>query len=121
LQDPDPFPLNVDVDRDRQVMDIAWEDGHHSTYTGERLRWMCPCAECRGEAGSTGRLARVSSLAPDELRVQDVSLVGQYALQIAFQSGHSTGLYTFSLLRSLCECAECLARKSRAGGVHTQA
>jgi DUF971 family protein len=30
-----------------------------------------------------------------------VSLVGQYALQIAFESGHATGLYTFSLLRGL--------------------
>jgi DUF971 family protein len=39
-----------------------------------------------------------------------VSLIGQYALQIAFQSGHATGLYTFSLLRRLCTCEECSAR-----------
>ena len=96
-------------------MKIAWEGGHQSTYSGEQLRWACPCAECRGEGGSTGRLARVKSLAPDELRVQDVSLVGQYAIQIAFQSGHATGLYTFSLLRALCECDECQARRAKAG------
>jgi DUF971 family protein len=46
-------------------------------------------------------LSRVKTLDPAELRIQDVSLVGQYALQIAFQSGHATGLYTFSLLRRL--------------------
>jgi DUF971 family protein len=82
-------------------MEIEWEDGRRSTYTGEQLRWACPCAECRGEAGGQGRLARVKNLDPDELRVKDVALIGQYALQIAFESGHATGLYTFGLLRHL--------------------
>lgn len=96
-----------------QVMEVGWEDGHRSTYSGERLRWACPCAECRGEAGSPGRLSRVKSLPPEELRVQDVSLVGQYALQVAFESGHATGLYTFTYLRSLCDCTECVSRRAR--------
>jgi len=82
-------------------MEITWEGGHRSSYTGERLRWACPCAECRGEAGAPGRLSRVKSLADEELRIQDVTLVGQYALQIGFESGHNTGLYTFSYLRGL--------------------
>ena len=93
-------------------MDVVWEDGHRSNYTGEQLRWACPCAECRGEAGAPGRLSRVKTLSPEELRLQDVSLIGQYALQIAFQSGHATGLYTFSLLRALCACPECAHRRS---------
>ena len=46
-----------------------------------------------------GRLARVKSLSAEELRIQNVSLVGQYALQIAFESGHATGIYTFTYLR----------------------
>jgi DUF971 family protein len=82
-------------------MEITWEDGKKSTYTGEQLRWACPCAECRGEAGAPGRLDRVKTLAAAELQIKDVQLIGQYALQIAFESGHATGLYTFSLLRHL--------------------
>jgi len=82
-------------------MKITWEDGMVSSYSGEQLRWACPCAECRGEAGSPGRLDRVKNLSADELRIKDVTLVGQYALQIAFESGHATGLYSFSLLRHL--------------------
>jgi DUF971 family protein len=82
-------------------MEITWEDGVHTTYSGEQLRWSCPCAECRGEAGAPGRLSRVKSLDESELRINDVTLVGQYALQIAFDSGHNTGIYTFSLLRHL--------------------
>lgn len=82
-------------------MDITWEDGTHSTFTGEQLRWACPCAECRGEAGMDGRLSRVKTLSEAELRIADVTLVGQYALQIAFESGHASGIYSFSLLRRL--------------------
>ncbi len=82
-------------------MEIEWEDGRRTTHSAEQLRWACPCAECRGEAGSQGRLARVKTLSPDELRIKDVTLVGQYALQVAFESGHATGLYTFRLLRDL--------------------
>jgi len=77
------------------------EDGSRTAYSGEQLRWACPCAECRGEGGTPGRLARIKTLSKEELRIQDVTLVGQYALQIAFESGHATGLYTFSMLRHL--------------------
>jgi DUF971 family protein len=80
-------------------MEITWEDGGRTSYTAEQLRWACPCAECRGEAGMPGRLSHVRTLGDDELRIKDVQLVGQYALQIAFESGHATGLYTFPYLR----------------------
>ena len=92
-------------------MEIEWEGGHRSAYSGEQLRWACPCAECRGEAGGPGRLSRVQSLPDEELRVQDVTLVGQYALQIGFESGHAHGIYTFTYLRSMCNCEECRASR----------
>jgi DUF971 family protein len=82
-------------------MEITWEGGQQTAYTAEQLRWACPCAECRGEAGAPGRLSRVKALSPEELRIKDVALVGQYAFQIAFESGHATGIYTFSYLRTL--------------------
>ena len=44
---------------------------------------------------------RVKTLPEEELRISDVTLFGQYALQIGFESGHNTGLYTFTYLRGL--------------------
>jgi len=73
----------------------------------EQLRIVTKVGARRDEKGNWPR-----ALAPEELRIQDVSLIGQYALQIAFQSGHATGLYTFSLLRGLCSCPECAVRRS---------
>ncbi len=80
---------------------IAWEDGSQSRLEGARLRWACPCAECRGEMGAPGRLDRGEPLAETELQLENVSLVGQYAFQIGFKSGHATGIYTFRRLRDL--------------------
>lgn len=88
------------------MLEIAWEDGAHTRYTGMQLRWACPCAACRGEAGVPGRLDKVAELSPDEMRLTDVGLIGQYALQIGFASGHTTGIYTFRYLRGLAELEE---------------
>jgi DUF971 family protein len=91
----------VDLVRAENLLLIEWDDGQRSRLTGERLRWACPCAECRGEAGAPGRLDAEPDLADRELRLADVVLIGQYALQIAFESGHATGIYTFRHLRGL--------------------
>lgn len=80
---------------------IAWEDGARTEYGGERLRRACPCAECKGEFGAPGRLSGDPELPAPELQLQEVGLIGQYALMIGFESGHSTGIYTFRYLREL--------------------
>lgn len=101
MKDIDPFPTEVDLDRAENVLEIAWEDGVRTRHPGAQMRWACPCAECRGEGGSTGRLDELSELSDDERRMTEVALVGQYALQIGFASGHATGIYTFRYLREL--------------------
>ena len=89
------------------MLEIAWDDGHRSIYDGPGLRWACPCAACQGEAGQPGALTFTRVLPVDELRLVDLSLIGQYALGLQFQSGHATGIYTFRYLRSLCPCGAC--------------
>jgi DUF971 family protein len=83
------------------VLEIEWEDGARTRYPGAQMRWACPCAECRGEGGGSGRLDGLAELSEEEQRMTDVTLVGQYALQIGFASGHATGIYTFRYLREL--------------------
>jgi DUF971 family protein len=33
--------------------------------------------------------------------------VGNYALQIDFSDGHTTGIYSYDYLRTICPCDEC--------------
>ena len=34
--------------------------------------------------------------------------IGNYALQIDFTDGHTTGIYSFEYLRTICPCEECV-------------
>lgn len=100
-----PFPASIDLIRAENALEISWEDGVRSRYQGKVLRWACPCAECRGELGSPGRLDQRDELSEDEETLDQVGLIGQYALQITFRSGHGTGLYTFPHLRRLADAS----------------
>ena len=75
------------------------------------LRWLCPCAYCRGEAGLPGWLDSAPTLTPDQTRLVDIALVGQYAVAPTWGDGHHTGFYTFTALREMCPCAECTGKR----------
>jgi DUF971 family protein len=68
---------------------------------------MCPCAYCRGEAGMPGWLDTNPTLTAEQTRMVDLSLVGNYAVQIHWGDGHHTGYHTFMLLREQCPCDAC--------------
>jgi DUF971 family protein len=48
-----------------------------------------------------------------KLAAKSAHAVGNYALQIDFNDGHATGIYSFDFLRTICPCEEC-AREYRA-------
>jgi DUF971 family protein len=40
---------------------------------------------------------------PDDLTIESIQIVGRYALTFRWSDGHQTGIYSFRLLRELCE------------------
>ena len=101
MKDLDPVPVSVDLVRADNTIEIVWRDGARSRLAGEELRWACPCAECHGEAGIPGRLDLTDRLDDGELHLATAALIGRYAVQIGFESGHNTGIYTFRHLRGM--------------------
>jgi DUF971 family protein len=80
---------------------ITWADGQVCHYEAPALRRACPCAQCVNEW--TGeRVLRPESVS-GELSIEDISIVGRYALNFRWSDGHQTGIYSFRLLRELCE------------------
>lgn len=113
---PSPsVPSRIHADRTARTLEIEWADGHRTLYDLTTLRWLCPCAFCRGEAGMPGWLDSNPSLTDAQTRLVDVALVGQYAIAPQWGDGHSTGYYAFTSLRERCPCAECAARRGEAG------
>jgi prepilin-type processing-associated H-X9-DG protein len=122
VQDPRrTTPLRIDADRAAGTLGIAWADGHATAYDTTTLRWLCPCAYCRGEAGMPGWLDSNPSLTPAQTRLVDVGLVGTYAIQITWGDGHATGYHTFMLLRERCPCVDCTRERAQRHADHAAA
>jgi DUF971 family protein len=81
---------------------LAWGDGEESYLSMEVLRQACPCASCQGEPDALGRVVRPNViLGSGSTTLRSFEEVGGYALRLYWADGHSTGIYTFSYLRSL--------------------
>ncbi len=85
---------------------VVWNDGHESVYPARDLRIKCPCALCIEE--TTGAQVLRAESVPEDVHPLAIKVVGRYAISIDWSDGHSTGIYTFDRLRSLCECETCL-------------
>jgi DUF971 family protein len=80
---------------------VTWGDGRACLYAAPLLRRACPCAQCVNEF--TGERMLRPEAVSDELTIEDVELVGRYALTFRWSDGHQTGIYSFRYLRQLCE------------------
>jgi DUF971 family protein len=102
---PPPEPVEVRHETGARRLTLVWDDGHVSQFPYDYLRSWCPCAQCQGHAPN----ARYLDLSGHEL--QHIEGVGNYALGPTWQDGHSTGIFTFRLLRGLCPCDDCGGEK----------
>ena len=86
------------------LLQIEWSDGQRRQYSCRLLRDACPCATCREKRMDPGPVSLMPILKPGELApltFRGMQPVGNYAYQIDFSDGHSTGIYTLESLREL--------------------
>lgn len=95
-------PARLGLDLKAQRLTVTWHDGHVSAYDGAFLRFVCPCAGCRGHA--PGDVIPPSWDQVKAARVVGGSQVGGYAIQLSFDDGHASGIYAFDRLRDACPC-----------------
>ena len=95
-----PKDLKVQIQAQRLI--IEWADGKRSDLSLGELRRVCPCATCRTErAAQDSNPLRVLRADPTGVHVTSARLVGNYAIQLFWSDGHSTGIFDFRFLRSL--------------------
>jgi len=94
-------PLDVQANRDVRQLAITWSDQRTSRFGFYQLRIACQCAGCVDE--NTGKRILDPARIPLDIAIQDLALVGNYALRITWSDGHNTGLYTWNFLLTLAE------------------
>jgi DUF971 family protein len=103
-------------------IDIVWMDHHSSHFDFTYLREQCPCARCdeerRKKEDAAAHPANVSGtvlggsgavlpLFKPRPSARGAKAIGNYALQIDFSDGRTTGIYSYDYLRTICPCQEC--------------
>jgi DUF971 family protein len=105
-----PTPRNITLNKTEGYLEIAWNDDRVCQYPLPELREACPCVECRGGHQYMGR-----EHDPDDLltlrpkrsvTMTELQMVGNYAIQPAWDDGHHTGIYTWEYLHRLCPTDE---------------
>jgi DUF971 family protein len=103
-------PEHIAISKSKGIS-IDWKDGHRSEYGLQYLRDHCPCAQCTGAHGTPPASSPFQMYKP-VLRMNSVEPVGNYAIQIDWNDGHSAGIYTWEHFREICPCEQC--KKGRA-------
>jgi DUF971 family protein len=92
-------PEALRLRRGSRVLEITWPGEEPRTLAFEYLRVYSLSAEVRGHGAGQETL----QTGKKHVGVETVRPVGHYAIQLVFDDGHDTGIYSWSYLRELCD------------------
>lgn len=114
-----PFPTDITLKKASRRLLISFDDGQTFDYSCEFLRVYSQSAEVTGHAPGQETL----QLDKQDVGIEAISPVGNYAIRLHFDDGHDSGLYTWERLYELGQnyqaCwVDYLRRVMRAGHSH---
>lgn len=92
----------TDIKASKEYLNFTWDDGVKSRIRLSDLRVLCPCALCAVEKEKQNEMS-ISRYKPDQLMLLDISVVGNYAINVLWKDGHNTGIYQYDYLREISE------------------
>lgn len=93
-----PTPTELNLHQQSRVLEVSYEDGSRFTLPCEYLRVYSPSAEVQGH----GPGERVLQLGKEDVAIDRIEPVGNYAICLHFDDGHNTGIYSWEHLYNLC-------------------
>jgi DUF971 family protein len=87
-------PTEIKLHQQSRMLEIAFDDGAGYKLPYEYLRVYSPSAEVAGH----GPGQEVLQVGKKNVGITELVPVGSYAVQINFDDGHDTGLYTWEKL-----------------------
>ena len=92
-----PTPTEIKLKRAERVLEVAFDDGTRFALPAEYLRVESPSAEVQGH----GPGQKVLVAGRREVGIMRVEPVGHYAIRIAFDDLHDSGIYSWAYLHQL--------------------
>jgi DUF971 family protein len=94
-----PRPTDLILHRASHALEVAFDDGTRFRLPCEYLRVESPSAEVQGH----GPGQRVLVPGKRDVNISAIESIGNYAVVLRFDDGHDSGIYSWSLLRTLGE------------------
>ena len=91
-------PVGIQLHRRSRELELEYAGGERYALSCEYLRVYSPSAE----VGGHGPGQEVLQVGKINVGISDIKPVGNYALQLVFDDGHDTGLYSWPFLYQLC-------------------
>ena len=91
------WPREIVLSRRERVLRVDFDDGSSFALPAEYLRVLSPSAEVQGH----GPADRKTVGGKRSVQIDRVEPVGNYAVRLVFDDGHSTGIYSWSYLHEL--------------------
>ena len=95
--DNHPWPSEIRLNPARDTLTIAFDNGERFGLAAEYLRVESPSAEVRGHGAGPKTIVKDKQ----EVKISALEPVGNYAVRIAFDDGHDSGLYSWTYLHQL--------------------
>jgi DUF971 family protein len=92
-----PHPTEIKYIRETRVLSVSFDSTETFHMSAEYLRVYSPSAEVRGH----GHGQEVLQIGKEDVAIEGVEPVGNYAVRLRFDDGHSSGLYSFTELYRL--------------------
>ena len=93
-----PVPTAIRLRTRSRELELSYASGESYRLSCEYLRVFSPSAEVRGH----GAGQEVLQTGKIDVNITAVKPVGNYAVQLVFDDGHDTGLYSWEYLYQLC-------------------
>ena len=93
------WPDEIRVSADKRVLKISFDDGSRYSIPAEMMRVLSPSAEVQGH----GPGQKITVPGKRLVGIRNVVAAGNYAIRIAFDDGHDSGIFTWHYLRELGE------------------
>ncbi len=94
------WPLRISVNKTRRLLSIGFDNGDAFELPAWLLRVMTAAADERGHHTPAEALEPLP-IDKAGVAIKDVTPIGRYAVRIAFDDGHDTGLYTWESLHRI--------------------
>lgn len=78
---------------------VEWPDGHVALLNNRDVRGACQCAACVEEF--SGKQLLDPATIPSNIQATGISVLGNYAVSIAWNDGHSSGIFTWDRLKEI--------------------